>query len=70
MTTESHLQIATFVCMCTLAEAVVMADSTSEREALEVEMDAVERVKKLTGHYTSQHIIVCILTNKLLWRFI
>jgi len=45
-----------------------MADSTYEREALEVEMDAVV-VKKLTGH-TSQHTIVCILTRKLLWRFI
>ena len=70
MTTDSHLRFATFTCMCTLAEAVVMADSTSEREALEVEMDAVGRVKKLTGHYTSQHNILYILTRKLFWRFI
>ena len=69
MTTDSHLQIATFTCMCTLAEAVVIADSTSEREALKVEMDAVERVKRLTGHYTSQHTILYILTIKLLWKF-
>jgi len=41
MTTDSHI-IAAFVCMHTLAEAVVVADSTSE-EALEVEMDAVEK---------------------------
>jgi len=70
MTTDPHLQIATFVCMCTLAEAVVMADSTSEKEVLEVEMDAAERVKRLTGHYTSQHTILYIITNKLLWKFI
>ena len=46
-----------------------MTDSTFEKEALEVEMDAVERVKKLTGHYTPLHTILYILTNKL-WRFI
>jgi len=48
-----------------VAEAVVIADSTSEKEALEVEMDAVQKVKKLTGHYTSQHTIHIILTNYL-----
>ena len=46
VTTDSHV-IATFVCMCTLAEAIVVADSTSKEEALEVEMDAVEKVTQL-----------------------
>ena len=41
VTTDSHV-IATFVCIHTLAEAIVVADSTSKEEALEVEMDAVE----------------------------
>jgi len=36
MTTDSHV-IAAFVCMRTLAEAIVVADSTSNEEALEVE---------------------------------
>ena len=46
VTTDSHV-IATFVCMCTLAGAIVVADSTSKEEALEVEMDAVEKVTQL-----------------------
>ena len=46
LTTDSHV-IATFVCMCTLVEAMVVADSTSKEEALEVEMDAVEKMTQL-----------------------
>ena len=42
MTTNSHV-IAAFVCMRTLAEAIVVADSTSKEEALDVEKDAVEK---------------------------
>ena len=44
MTTNSHVIAALiFVCMRTLAEAIVVADSTSKEEALEVENDAVEK---------------------------
>ena len=46
LTTDSHV-IASFVCMCTLAEAIVVADSTSKAEALEVEIDAVEKMMQL-----------------------
>jgi len=50
-----------------VAEAVAIADSTSEKEALEVEMDAVEKLDR-SLHITTY--ILYILTNKLLWRFI
>ena len=46
VTADSHA-IATPMCMCTLAEDIVVADSTSKEEALEVEMDAVEKMMQL-----------------------
>ena len=42
MIADSH-DIAAFMGMHTLAEAIVVADSTSKEEALEVKMDTVEK---------------------------
>jgi len=50
-----------------VAEAVVIAGSNSEKEALEVEMDAEEKPDR--SLHTTAYILY-ILTNKLLWRFI
>ena len=40
---SAGVRCAAFVCMRTLAEAIVVADSTSKEEALDVEKDAVEK---------------------------